>query len=81
LTEDTSGIRRGSDISGAPDASLQLRRRGGAELICRAEGLPAEFGEPVVVDAEVMGDLVHDRSEDLVSSAAGALMSGAAGGA
>src|SRR5436189_207710 len=28
--------------------------------------LPAEFGEAVVVDAEVVGDLVHDRPADLV---------------
>src|SRR5258705_12647581 len=36
--------------------------------------LPAEFGEAVVVDAEVVGDLVHDRSADLV----GDLLLGAA---
>ena len=28
--------------------------------------LPAEFGEAVVVDAEVVGDLVHHRPADLV---------------
>src|SRR2546430_5179688 len=39
--------------------------------------LPAEFGEAVVVDAEVVGDLVHDRPADLV----GDLLLGAADGA
>src|SRR6478736_9291522 len=39
--------------------------------------LPAEFGEAVVVDAEVVGDLVHHRPPDLV----GDLLLGAADGA
>src|SRR6476646_7851454 len=39
--------------------------------------LPAEFGEAVVVDAEMVGDLVHHRPADLV----GDLLLGAADGA
>src|SRR3954453_23295856 len=55
LDEDTSGIRLGSDI-------VTPRRRG--THLPRGL-LPAEFGEAVVVDAEVVGDLVHDRPADL----------------
>src|ERR1700750_653801 len=67
LDEDTSGIRLGSDIcdSAAPRNSSAGR------------ALPAQFGEAVVVDAEVVGDLVHHGPPDLV----GDLLLGAADGA
>src|SRR6185312_12891606 len=67
LDEDASGIRLGSDISD----SATPRNSSAARV------LPAEFGEAIVVDAEVVGDLVHDRPADLV----GDLLLGTADGA
>src|SRR5881227_1461264 len=55
--------------------TFETPRRRGTHLPCGA--LPVEFGEAVVVDAEVVGDLVHDRPADLV----GDLLLGAADGA
>src|SRR5579859_6643467 len=73
LAEDISCIRLGSDIPASRmPAVLETPRRRRTHLPRGV--LPAEFGQPVVVDAEMVGDLVHDRSADLV----GDLLLGAA---
>jgi hypothetical protein len=73
------GLRKFRGTNGPADTSVgnALNLGNGGRLAWRAgcEVLPAEFAEPVVIDAEVVGDLVDDGPADLV----GDLLLGLAG--
>ena len=63
-------------FAAADDSSVGRLNENATEVVTRARGLVfwpasvvAEVGDPVLVDAEVVGELVQDGDADLPSSA------------